>query len=129
MVSRHSILFLLALFSLAPVNRLAAEAAAPKPEAKTIQADVEGMVCEFCAKSLRDTLTTKTPVSEIAISVDSGIILLLEPAEKKVADADIRKWIESAGFKVTGVRHLSTPFPELKEKLDSGKLTQLTPES
>lgn len=129
MLSRFSALLLIALFSLAPVSAIAAEADAPKPEPKTIQADVEGMVCQFCAKSLRETLTRKTPVSEIAISVDSGIILLQEPAEKKVADADIKKWIESAGFKVTGVRHLNTPFPELKKKLETGKLNHLSPES
>lgn len=88
--------FLLALFLLtAPCF------AATEPSGEPIRVKLQGMVCPYCARGLKEILHKQANVDRFDIRVPTGEVLLW-PSEKgaRPTEEEIKVWVEKSGLEV-----------------------------
>lgn len=89
------ILILAALLAAAPL------AAAPTPELVTVK--VNGLVCDFCARSIEAMLTKRPDVSGVHVDLDKGEVHLRLKADATLDDPTLKKLMVDSGYSVTGI--------------------------
>lgn len=78
--------------------------------------NIEGMHCAACAANVKRSLSSVKGVSDINVNVVSGKAYL--KISKEVSDKDLKKAIESAGFKLIEVVHEGEDSKISKEEKD-----------
>jgi copper chaperone CopZ len=76
-------------------------AAAPTPELVTVK--VNGLVCDFCARSIEAMMKKRDDVSGVHVDLDKGEVHLKLKANATLDDATLKKLITDSGYNVTGV--------------------------
>jgi hypothetical protein len=89
------ILVLAALLAAAPL------AAAPTPELVTVK--VNGLVCDFCARSIEVMMKTRPDVSGVHVDLDKGEVHLRLKADATLDDPTLKKLMVDSGYSVTGI--------------------------
>ncbi len=81
--------------------------AADKKECATKDAVaiVDGMVCDFCAQGLIKTFMKEDAVEKVDINLTTKEVRISMKPNKDLDDAVIRKQVDYAGYKVTGINH------------------------
>lgn len=74
--------------------------------AEEVQVSVKGMVCAFCAQSLKKKFSAEPAVSAVDVSLDTKLILLKLKPEPKLSDESITKTIQDAGYNVGKIKRL-----------------------
>lgn len=70
-----------------------------------IAVDVNGLVCDFCARSLEKFLGKQPAVAYVSVDLtDTVIHIELVPGEM-VDDDRLTQWVTDAGYAVQGIRH------------------------
>ncbi|MDG1286824.1 MAG: heavy metal-associated domain-containing protein [Rickettsiales bacterium] len=89
--------YLIALFLLAstPVQ------AAPQC---IINAQVNGLVCDFCARALEKVFSTQETVDSINVDLDKGIVAVtMKAGQSALDDATLTKLITDSGYNLTAI--------------------------
>lgn len=96
---KHVLTVLAAIMFLVP----AAQAAAP---AKThdIVVKINGMVCDVCAQSVKKTFMKNEAVKDVSINLDTGEVIVDLKPKATLADEDIKKMIDHAGYDVVTIK-------------------------
>jgi copper chaperone CopZ len=89
------ILMLAALLAAAPL------AAAPTPELVTVK--VNGLVCDFCARSIEAMMKKRSDVSGVHVDLDKGEVHLKLKADATLDDPTLKKLMVESGYSVTGI--------------------------
>ncbi len=97
MTSKRWIL-LLAVVSVLIASGIAWTELAHRP--RTIVISVDGMSCEGCASTVRESIEKLPGVSDVAISVERGEAELMLDGWSDTTNANINNAIETAGYKV-----------------------------
>ena len=63
----------------------------------TETAKIEGMMCNMCEKHVKNALEGLDGVENAVVSHDNGTAVMT--VSKKVAEADVKKAVEDAGYK------------------------------
>ncbi|MCI5047940.1 MAG: heavy-metal-associated domain-containing protein [Aquisalinus sp.] len=86
-------------------TRLAAEIVAAEPalEGRVVQAEVIGMVCDFCAQSLKKVLGRKDAVSSVDISLETKLITIILNEGMALSDEEIAEAVNWAGYELAGI--------------------------
>lgn len=80
------------------------EAAAPvAADAAMITAKVNGLVCDFCAQSLRKVFAKEDAVDSIAVDLDAGEVRIALKTGKSLDDATIKKLIRKSGYSLVSI--------------------------
>jgi len=70
-----------------------------------IAVDVNGLVCDFCARSLEKFLGKQPAVATVSINLENKVIHLeLVPGET-VDDDRLTQWVTDAGYAVQEIRY------------------------
>ena len=106
-------LLLCTCLSLLPLHQAMAAAPAAKPAAtavatmgETIHVGVNGLVCDFCAQSLKKTFGKQAAVKNIDVSLTDKLVTIYLKPNQTMADAQIKKLITDAGYDVTKIHHM-----------------------
>ncbi|PIR20985.1 MAG: hypothetical protein COV45_03730 [Deltaproteobacteria bacterium CG11_big_fil_rev_8_21_14_0_20_47_16] len=73
--------------------------------AAQIKVDVNGMVCSFCAQGIEKKFKSDPAVEKVDVDLTKKTVLLTTRDGKTLSEADIRKRITDAGFKVEKVEY------------------------
>lgn len=92
---------LLAIFTIssAPVYAAGDEAST------SATAYVKGMVCDFCAQSLKKVFSKKEAVENIDVDLDAQTVKIFFKANQKLSDADIEEAITWAGYDLIKIEY------------------------
>ena len=71
----------------------------------TIYADVNGLVCDFCARALEKVFGKQEEVNNINVDLDTKIITINFKDGKSLTDEAVTKLITDSGYDVRGIRH------------------------
>ncbi|WP_199555880.1 heavy-metal-associated domain-containing protein [Sandaracinobacteroides hominis] len=82
-------------------------AAAPTPEAVTVK--VNGLVCDFCARSIEAMMKKRPDVSGVHVDLDKGEVHLALKANATLDDPTLKKLITDSGYAVTGIERRASP--------------------
>lgn len=100
------ILLLAAATSVLPAPALAAPDVPPVAEAapgEIIVARVNGLVCDFCAQSIRKIVGKEDAVQKVYVNLDDGQVRIDLKPGKTLDDATIEKLIRKAGYSLVSV--------------------------
>jgi copper chaperone CopZ len=96
-------LFLTTLLATALFSANFANAAKECANPKTANVKVNGLVCDFCARTLEKTFGAKTEVSGIKVDLDKGMVDVNFKDGQKISDTEITKLITDAGYNVVNI--------------------------
>lgn len=94
----------LAAAALIALAAAAAQASAPVPGGITV-VNVNGMVCDFCARSIEAMLTDRAEVEAVKVDLDARTVTVDFRDGQTIADADISKLIVDSGYAVGSIDH------------------------
>ena len=75
-------------------------------EAKTLIVQVNGMVCDFCARAVTKVFEKEVGIKEedVSISLDTQEITFQIPEETEISDEQIKQFIHYSGYDLVGFR-------------------------
>ncbi len=92
--------------TLAPVPFASAEKpVAPKAAVAVpiVTAKVNGLVCDFCAQSVRKVFSKEAAVSAVNVDLDKGEVKLTLHPGKAIDDARIKELIRKSGYALVAI--------------------------
>lgn len=91
--------------------------AASLASARTIEMDVNGLVCAFCAQGIEKTMKKFPATSAVLVSLEHRIVAVqLKPGED-IADPLLTRAITDAGYTLVRIRRTDTPLSDLRKRL------------
>ncbi len=70
----------------------------------TAYADVNGLVCDFCARALEKVFSRTQGVESIKVDLDKKVVTVHFDEGHNLDDATITKLITDSGYNVRGIR-------------------------
>ena len=90
---RHVIVLFMLLFS---THSLACE--------DSVTVEVNGMVCDFCARALEKVFSKRDEVRDIRVDLEDGNVTINYHAGKSMDGTTIRKLITDSGYDIVGIK-------------------------
>jgi copper chaperone CopZ len=71
--------------------------------AETITANVNGMVCGYCAKAIEKTFLKNAAVQSVKVDLDKKVVSIVLKPKATLTDEEMTKKITDAGYKVVKI--------------------------
>lgn len=84
--------------------------------AKTIEMDVNGLVCAFCAQGIEKTLKAFPATAAVYVSLENRIVAVQLKDGSDIDDATLRKAITDSGYTVVAIRRTDTSLDDLRKR-------------
>ena len=81
----------------------AEEHAVDAVDGRTVTVKVNGMVCDFCARSLTKVLKKKDAVEDVAISLKDKTVTIVLKDGAAMSDDEIGEAVNSAGYNLASI--------------------------
>lgn len=92
------------------------ETSAEKPT--ILVAEVQGMVCAFCAQGIDKKLSKLENVESVFINLKKKVVAVAGKKDATLAEKEIEKIITDAGFSVKKLERRSVTLEEFKEETE-----------
>lgn len=89
-------------------------ASAAPDRVMTVKANVNGMVCSFCAQGIVAHFKKHPAVSQVHVDLGRKLVLLEEKKGAAITDEEITEFIRKAGFDPKKVERTREPFAKVK---------------
>jgi mercuric ion binding protein len=89
--------------------------------AKTIEMDVNGLVCAFCAQGIAKTLKGFPATDGVFVSLEHRLVAVHVKDGQDIGDATLRKAITDAGYKLVAIRRTDEPLAAIKARVAKQK--------
>jgi mercuric ion binding protein len=100
---------------------LALAGASGLASAKTVEMDVNGLVCAFCAQGISKTMKAFPEADGVYVSLEHRIVAVHLKDGQDIADAQLRKAITDAGYKLVAVRRTDASLDDIKARVSQQK--------
>jgi len=84
--------------------------------AKTIEMDVNGLVCAFCAQGIQKTLKAFSATEAVYVSLENRIVAVQLKEGSDIDDATLRKAITDSGYTVVAIRRTDTSLDAIRKR-------------
>lgn len=85
--------------------------------AKTIEVEVNGLVCAFCAQGIEKTLRRFPAADDVFVSLEHRLVAVALKDKQSIDEQVLRKAITEAGYTAVSVTYTDTPMAELKAQV------------
>ena len=96
---------------------LAALLTASAAHAETIEMEVHGLVCGFCARGIEKTLRKNPATADVYVSLEDKLVAVALHEGSDIPDVELTKAMTDAGYKVKDIQRTTTSIAELRERL------------
>ena len=90
-------------------------------EAETIEMNVNGLVCAFCAQGIEKQLRKFPATADVLVSLEQKLVAVELKDGLDIPDTELRRALTNAGYTVKAIQRTETPIAELRERLKQGK--------
>ncbi len=90
-------------------------------EAATIEMNVNGLVCAFCAQGIEKQLRKFSATADVVVSLEQKLVAVALKDGQDIPDGELRRALTNAGYAVEAIQRTETPIAELRERLNQGK--------
>lgn len=94
---------------------------APGVFARTIEMDVNGLVCAFCAQGIEKTLKGFPATEKVFVSLEHRIVAVEVKEGQDIDDAALKKAITDAGFALVEIRRTEESISAIRERVSKEK--------
>jgi copper chaperone CopZ len=95
--------------------------ASASAQAATIEMNVNGLVCAFCAQGIEKQLRKFPATADVIVSLEHKLVAVALKDGQDIPDTELRRALTNAGYTVKAVQRTETPLTELRERLKQGK--------
>jgi len=95
--------------------------ASASARAGTIEMNVNGLVCAFCAQGIEKQLRKFPATADVVVSLEQKLVAVSLKDGQDIPDAELRRALTNAGYTVKAIERTQTPIAELRERLKQGK--------
>jgi mercuric ion binding protein len=95
-------------------------ALAPAAFAKTIEIDVNGLVCAFCAQGIEKTMKGFDATADVFVSLENRLVAVQLKDGSDIADAELTQAITDAGYTVVAIRRTDASLDALRKAAEAG---------
>lgn len=88
--------------------------------ARTVEMDVNGLVCAFCAQGIEKTLRGFPATADVYVSLENRIVAIQLKEGTDIDDATLRKAITNAGYTVVAIRRGDDTLQDIRERVKAG---------
>lgn len=85
--------------------------------AKTIEMDVNGLVCAFCAQGIEKTLKGFPATAGVFVSLEHRIVAVQLKDGQDIADPALTKALTDAGYKVVAIRRTDETLDAVRNRV------------
>ncbi len=85
--------------------------------AQTIEMNVNGLVCAFCAQGIEKTLKAFPATDDVFVSLENRIVAVQLKHGTDIDDATLRKAITDAGYTVTAIHRSDAPLDAVRQRV------------
>jgi copper chaperone CopZ len=90
-------------------------------EAATIEMNVNGLVCAFCAQGIEKQLRKFPATADVVVSLEHKLVAVALKEGQDIPDAELRRALTNAGYSVKTIDRTATPIEVLRERIRQGK--------
>jgi mercuric ion binding protein len=87
--------------------------------AKTIEMDVNGLVCAFCAQGIEKTLKHFPAAQAVFVSLENRIVAVQLKDGTDIDDATLRKAITDAGYTVVAIHRTEESLDAIRSRVSA----------
>ena len=85
--------------------------------AATIEMQVNGLVCAFCAQGIEKTMRAKPETADVLVSLEHGLVaVVLKPAQD-LTDAVVTTALTEAGYTVVAIKRSERSLAQISAAL------------
>ena len=85
--------------------------------ATTIEMDVSGLVCAFCAQGIEKKLRAFAATSDIVVSLEKKLVAVATKDGQDISDDELRNALTNAGYTVKAIRRENESLDEVRQRL------------
>ena len=85
--------------------------------AATIEMDVNGLVCAFCAQGIEKTLRTFPATADVVVSLEKKLVAVATKDGQDIADAELKQALTNAGYTVKAIRREDESLADVRARL------------
>jgi len=85
--------------------------------AKTIEIDVNGLVCAFCAQGIEKTLKGFPATAGVFVSLEHRIVAVQLKDGQDIPDAALTRAITNAGYTLVAIRRTDASLDAVRERV------------
>lgn len=89
--------------------------------AKTIEMDVNGLVCAFCAQGIEKTMKTFPATAGVFVSLEHRIVAVQLKDGQDIGDDALAKAITDAGYKLVAIHRTDEPLDAIRARVGHQK--------
>ena len=90
-------------------------------QAATIEMNVSGLVCAFCAQGIEKQLRKFPATADVVVSLEQKVVAVALKAGQDIPDADLRHALTNAGYSVKSINRTETPIADLRARVKQVK--------
>jgi|SRR5580765_595528 copper chaperone CopZ len=85
--------------------------------AATIEMDVNGLVCAFCAQGIEKKLRTFPATTDVIVSLEKKLVALSTKAGADIGDEELRKALTDAGYTVKAIHREDESLDDVRRRI------------
>jgi copper chaperone CopZ len=94
--------------------------AATAGNAATIEMEVNGLVCAFCAQGIEKKLRTFPATADVVVSLEERLVAVSTKDGQDLSDEELRRALTDAGYSVESIRREDESIDAVRARLKEG---------
>jgi mercuric ion binding protein len=90
--------------------------ASPFAAAKTVELEVNGLVCGFCAQGIEKTLKALPATEGVFVSLENRLVAVKLKDGTDIDDTALRKALKDSGYTVVAIHRTERSLDELRQQ-------------
>lgn len=99
---------------LAALALAGASLSAPAASAATIEMQVDGLVCAFCAQGIEKKLGEQPATAEVFVSLERSLVAVALKPKGSISDETLREVLTDAGYTVRSIARTERPMAAIR---------------
>jgi copper chaperone CopZ len=94
-----------------------AQAATVSP-VSTIEMQVDGLVCAFCAQGIEKKLRKEAATADVLVSLEHGVVAVALKPKQDIPDATLTALLKDAGYTLREVKRTAEPLDAVRARME-----------
>lgn len=86
---------------------------------QTIKANVNGMVCAFCAQGIEKKMRALNQTKDVYVNLKQRVVAVELKDGQTLSDQTVKDIVKNAGYEVTSIETVEHPVSHIKAELES----------
>lgn len=87
------------------------------PAPRTIEMNVDGLVCAFCAQGIEKKLRKEPACDDVVVSLEHQLVAVALKPGQDIGDDALRELLTEAGYTLRGVKRTSEPLDAIRKRV------------